>query len=933
MKRIAIHLVLALLLLSGSVQAQGWRKTFAGLSRPFGAVATPDGGAAFVATVQEGTTDRDLAIVKTSPDGRLQWTAVVGGLGTDEGRAIALTPDNSLVAAGRKSYVANNGDVYMVKLASDGGVLWERTYNYGVLDDAKSIRATPDGGLVVALEADNQLRLLKTDAEGLAVWSVTYPQTSGMKVNAIEIMPDSGFLVTLLESNLPLTAPVATLLKVDKQGALQFEKNFPHFSAYSSANIAKARPGPDGNILLAHRDSVYRLDAQGNILNALRIATPYNFYLTDVLPDGGGGFWAYGTGYVLSTASYSRIRFGHYDAAGMPVAEYDLAAPAYSHTTLAAERLGGGGFALTGYFIRNGAYTSYLLGAGAEGRILTNRIEGRIFWDKNQDCISSPDEPPLPGRIIRVVHPNGEVFYASTDSLGYYAVDAGTGTHALSVLSPNSVWETACVPTAFIPFDTTFAQTVRDFPVKQTAACPLPWVDLGLEKWMSCTENEVVVRYANQGAAPAFDARIRLALDTLLELSDASAPFVETASGTYTFSLGDLLPLQNGALHLQVTPACDGLETGQAKCLTVSITLDAPCLSASDGPLFVVTGRCDADSVRFFVQNTGTGLPGALEFIIIEDDIMYTQPDVLLLAAGGSAAFPLPANGSTWRFEARQDSGVPDWQSDAVVAAVVEGCTASGAFSTGFTNQFSLFDGGNFQETECREVIPVPEGSGKSAYPSGYDDEHFIPVNTDIEYVLSFENKTPDTVRAVYLRDTLAPFLNPASVRPGVSSHPCLYALVGPGVLIFEFDSMALAPGARGWARFRVAQLPDLPSGTLIRNRASIGFGFDAPFATNETFHTVAESLLTDTQTPAAEIPAPSVSVSPAPARTTIRIDVPASEQHHVVISTTGGQVVAERDCPGSCDFDIETWPVGVYFVSIRDKNGLMRSGRFIKTP
>lgn len=933
MKSIAAHIILSVLLLSGPAQAQGWRKTFAGLSRPFGAVATPDGGAAFVATVQEGTPDRDIAVVKTNPDGKVQWTALVGGPGADEGRAIALTPDNGLVAAGRKSYMVNNGDVYMVKLAPDGGVIWERTYNYGVLNDAKGIRSTPDGGLLLAIEADNQLRLLKTDAEGLATWSVTYPQTSGMKVNSIEITPDSGCLVTLLESNLPLTAPVATLLKVDKQGGLQFEKDFPHFSAYSSANIAKARPDPGGNILLAHRDSVYRLDAQGNILNALRIATPYNFYLTDILPDGDGGFRAYGTGYILSTSSYSRIWFGHYDAAGLPLAAHDIAAPAYSHTTLAAEQLSGGGFALTGYFIRNGAYTTYLLGVDAEGRVLTNHIEGLVFWDKNQDCIAAPDEPPLPGRIIRVEHPNGEVFYTSTDSLGHYTVDVGTGTHALSVLSPNSIWETACLPTAFIPFDTTFAQTVRDFPVKQTVACPLPWVDMGLEKWMSCTENEVVVRYANQGAAPAFDARIRLALDTLLELSGASAPFVETAQGTYTFSLGDLLPLQNGALRLQVTPACDGLETGQAKCLSASITPDAPCISASDGPLFVATGRCDADSVRFFVQNTGSGLPGALEFIIIEDDIMYTQPDVLLLAAGGSKAFSVPANGSTWRFEARQDSGVPDWQSDAVVAAVVEGCTASGAFSTGFTNQFSLFDGGNFQETECREVIPTLEGSGKTAYPFGYDDEHFIPVNTDIEYVLAFDNNTPDTVQSVYLRDTLSPFLNPASVMPGASSHPCLHVLAGPGVLLFEFDSMALAPGARAWLRFRVAQLPDLPPGTLIRNRASIGFGFDAPFATNETFHTVAEPLLTNAQTPAADWPVLPVSISPTPARTTIRVELPALEEHHVAVRTIGGQVVAQRDVAGPCIFDVETWPAGIYIVSVQAINGRMRAGRFVKTP
>lgn len=105
-------------------------------------------------------------------------------------------------------------------------------------------------------------------------------------------------------------------------------------------------------------------------------------------------------------------------------------------------------------------------------------------------------------------------------------------------------------------------------------------------------------------------------------------------------------------------------------------------------------GRCEGDSVRFHVRNIGLPMTESQSYIVVEDDIMFLPgAGELLLGAGEELILAFPANGATWRFEVLQSPGTPDWESDPHVAAVVEGCSISGSFSTGYVNQFSLYDG------------------------------------------------------------------------------------------------------------------------------------------------------------------------------------------------------------------------------------------------
>lgn len=934
MKSFRFYSLLLLLLLSGSARGQGWLRSWDGQFLPYAVQSAPDGGAVLLTTSQMLTPEREIVLTKTDADGALQWQRMLGGPGDDAGRDLITDASGEfLFVLGKKSILPNNGDAWLAKLDWYGNLIWEKTYNYGVLDDPCCLRLLPDGGLVVALESDNQLRLLRTDALGEEIWSLAYPQTVGGTVEHLELTSDGGILTTLLRSNPPISAPVARVFKTDAVGAPLFSTERQHFTTYGTTEIARCKPAPNGNLWLAHRDSLHLLASNGDSLAALRLPSAHNFYLTDLWPADDGGLWALATEYGFNPPE-SRLWLGRIGADRSLIWARRLTIPNYSHSTWAMRRHPDGGFFLTGNYILAGEYRSYLIRTDSSGRIFSNLLYGEVFRDDNDNCQKDAGETPLAGWYVRITHPNGEIHYATTDSTGRYEAPAGTGNYLVTVLTPNGLWEPVCAQDVDADFDTTFISEEVSFPVRASLHCPLPRVDASMSNWQACVENPVVVQFSNEGTAGAPDAAVVIQLDSLLTLSSASLPFLQTGPFTWRFDLGNLAPLQSGSFTMQILPACNGLNTGQALCLDARIVPDAPCIGPLNGPLIEVDGYCSGDtSVVFRVRNQGEAMPGYLDFIVIEDNIMFMQGQ-FQLDAGAETTYEFPASGATWRFEGRQGAAIPGWQSEPVVVDVVEGCTADGMFSTGFVNQFSLYDGGSFQEKECREVTAFSAFPAKYAYPGGYESEHYLAANTDIEYAFYFVNTSADTAQLATLRDTLdAILLAPATVVPGPASHPYLFSLSDQGVLTFRFDSIGLPPGGQAWLKFRVSQWPDLPSGTLIFNRAWVGFDYQAPAPTNQVFHTITGSLLS--VKPWWQRPGEKnlLQVGPVPASEAIMVKNPESKAFQYTIFDPTGRLIKRGQVKGGdSQIAVEALPDGWYVLGFWHNGRLVQSEKIIIT-
>ncbi|MBK6995567.1 MAG: SprB repeat-containing protein [Lewinellaceae bacterium] len=424
-------------------------------------------------------------------------------------------------------------------------------------------------------------------------------------------------------------------------------------------------------------------------------------------------------------------------------------------------------------------YTVNLSGGGACGA-----ITGRVFHDENESCTLNAGEPGLAGWIVRAEGVN-DTLYGVTNDQGQYLVGVPVGTYAMKVFVPNGLW-TIC-PGAALATVNMAGDTVSggDFPVQSTYICPALTVSIGTNQLRRCfLDNSYQVEYCNQGTQKADDAFVTVVLDQYLVVVSVSVPYTDLGANAIKVDVGDLEIGECGMFSIQVFVSCSA-QLGQTHCTQASIypdTLCVPTNSSWSGASLNISSLCDTDSLRFRIQNTGTGgMNGSSGYIVVEDGIMFRSGTLDPLASGASMIIAVPANGSTWRVEVGQELFHPY---AAPVGLSVEGCVTTSSFSTGFVNQFPYNDEPPTVDIDCTTNIGSYDPNDKHGYPVGYGADHYIRPGTDIEYLIRFQNTGTDTAFTVQIVDTLSAWLDPATIRFGASSHPYRYDLNGEGSCI-----------------------------------------------------------------------------------------------------------------------------------------------------
>ena len=165
---------------------------------------TSDGGwivTGYVAPFRDGK--HHLYLIKLDSDGQVLWTRgdwewinePVGGVGY----SVQETSDGGYIIAGATSpWFGEIEDLWLIKTDSEGDTLWTRIYGGEGPDCGCSVREASDGGYIVAgyTSTDWSLWLLRTDENGDIVW------TSGLegwwygKGYSVTETSDGGWIVT-----------------------------------------------------------------------------------------------------------------------------------------------------------------------------------------------------------------------------------------------------------------------------------------------------------------------------------------------------------------------------------------------------------------------------------------------------------------------------------------------------------------------------------------------------------------------------------------------------------------------------------------------------------------------------------------------------------------------------------------------------------------
>ena len=123
----------------------------------------------------------DIWMIKTDSMGMHEWSKNFGGLNSEWPSSVEQLPDSGYIVAGYTNSFGNGGyDMYLLRLDKSGNELWSRTYGGTDWDFAYALRATADGGFILAGSTgsygagNDDVYLVKTDANGDTLWTKTY---------------------------------------------------------------------------------------------------------------------------------------------------------------------------------------------------------------------------------------------------------------------------------------------------------------------------------------------------------------------------------------------------------------------------------------------------------------------------------------------------------------------------------------------------------------------------------------------------------------------------------------------------------------------------------------------------------------------------------------------------------------------------------------
>lgn len=156
----------------------------------------------------------DYWAVKLDANGALEWSRYYGGNFTDTSYAACQTQGGDYIIIGSSDSndidISNNKgtyDFWIIKISSEGNLIWEKSYGGSEIDEALDITSTIDGNFIVCgntrsnnidVSLNNgaaDIWILKITPNGEILWEKTYGGNSFEAARSIHQTTDNGFVI------------------------------------------------------------------------------------------------------------------------------------------------------------------------------------------------------------------------------------------------------------------------------------------------------------------------------------------------------------------------------------------------------------------------------------------------------------------------------------------------------------------------------------------------------------------------------------------------------------------------------------------------------------------------------------------------------------------------------------------------------------------
>lgn len=356
-----------------------------------------------------------MALLGTAALAANDFETTVGGPDFDRGVFVSPTQDGGYIAVGvTKSFGEGEEDVYLVKTDAQGEVLWSQTYGGPEPDFGWSVHETADGFVLAGFtesfgNGDSDCYLIKTDPAGKMLWSQTYGGEGSDICWALELTTDGGMVLAGETTSSGEGEEDFFLVKTDSLGTVEWTQTFGWGNSDRCFSIVQA---DDGGYVLAgqtyslgagDRDvCVVKATAKGDMEWAKVFGGPESDVGHSVISVGDGHFLV--TGYSGSAPAKDDDPYLiKIDSTGGAVFAEKIHLDGVNHTLTGAQS-DDRGFYLVGF-------TQYPGKRGKTGLLVKTDADGHLLWHRD----IQPENPGESfGYTVRATADGGCVFTGHT---------------------------------------------------------------------------------------------------------------------------------------------------------------------------------------------------------------------------------------------------------------------------------------------------------------------------------------------------------------------------------------------------------------------------------------------------------------------------------------------------------------------------------------
>lgn len=519
-----------------------------------------------------------------------------------------------------------------------------------------------------------------------------------------------------------------------------------------------------------------------------------------------------------------------------------------------------------GKIIIAGAFSSYqntthnfIVRLYGDSPLWYNSIKGLVYNDTNKDCQFQISDNTIRSVVIKALP---GPYYGFSNNYGKYQIRVDTGTINYTLTQEyNSIQSklliNKCIASHNVSLKGAYIDTSSFDFSDSIRQCALLNINVQKAITRRCFRSTTYVNYCNYGNKDATGTQIKIVYPPFIRPISSVPMWTSKQDSIIIFDVGTVADGYCGTISLIDSVIC-GNESirGLTQCIKASISPASNCLAENpswDRSSMKVTGSCINNNAELTIHNSGTGnMADSLQYRVFVNDTLIFVGN-FKLNTGESLKIKYPTIGQTIRLEADQH---PLHPGKSRPRTTLEGC---GVTNPGFQRKGLVItsppdDLDEDVATTCDIIRDSYDPNDKLAIPLGVGSAHNVSPGQELEYTIRFQNTGNDEAYTIKVIDTLDINLDVASFIPGASSHPFTLDVSGKGKAICTFNFYNISLPAKsinelesnGLVSFRIKIPSTTPLGTVIRNKAYIYFDYNSPIITNETMHTVDNTIEED---------------------------------------------------------------------------------------